>query len=224
MLGRSINVLFVILWCALGFGALRFAFGRFLARRGGPEIAALAVIAAFVAGAYWPFSERARHDRSLSAGAASGPAAVPQAPASAMRVASVPCAANGRPRDGGVGSFDVVRPAGEGAAALANGATVLARDGLTMLGWSAEVGATAPSSGACLVVDGRVLPGARVHYGGPRPDVAAAYRRDALLDTAFEIDIAAGSLARGTHELRVASHSANGEMRLVSGAHVVNVR
>jgi hypothetical protein len=217
--GLSINILFAILWFALGTFALRTLFGRYFGYRGA-NVAAIAIVAAFAVGAYWPFSERIGRPADVNLPVAAAPGAPP--PVVAMRDRSALCHAKNTAQPGGVGNLDVLRKLDGTETPIATGATISSSDGLAMLGWSADSSAQAPSLGVCLIVDGRVA-AARVRYGGPRADVAAAYHRDTLLNSAFEVDVAARTLPAGKHSLRIAALGQDGGLRFLTGERTVTV-
>jgi hypothetical protein len=221
-MGLSINVLFALLWCALGAFALRVVFGRFFAGRGRADVAAVAVVLAFAAGAFWPFSERLA--RVAPAPQPSEAPLAPAAPAAAqLRDRSNSCRTQAAAKPGGVGSFDVLEAAGT-KVPIATGASISTAQALRVLGWAADRAAQAPATGVCLLVDGTVVPGERVRYGGARPDVVAAYHRDALLNSAFELDVPPGLLRPGQHTLRIAARSIDGAFWMVPGERSVKVR
>ncbi|MBD5656444.1 MAG: hypothetical protein IAI50_14860 [Candidatus Eremiobacteraeota bacterium] len=220
-MGLSINVLFTLLWCALGVFALRFVFSRFPGRLRAAA-AAVAIVLAFGAGAYWPFSERIGQAAEVKLPVAAAPGQA--APSVGMRDLSAQCRGKQLQRSTGVGSLDVFRLRNGPGTPLTTGATLSTGDAVSVLGWSADRNSQSPAVGVCLIVDGRVDSAAHVRFGGPRPDVVAAYHRDTLLNSAFEIDLPARGLHAGNHTLRVAAISSDGQLGLVVGERAVTVR
>jgi hypothetical protein len=153
--------------------------------------------------------------------AASASAALP---ASAPRDVSARCRAVRVARSSEADAFiDPVISAEHPEIDVRDGGRMSAAEHYRVLGWGLAAHGGATFSAVCLVVDGNVDARAKAIYGLARPDVAAAYHRDADAPSGFEIDMPAHTLAPGAHRIEVAGIAGSGGAQLLPGARNVTV-
>jgi hypothetical protein len=126
-------------------------------------------------------------------------------------------------REGAPGNLDTIVP-DAGGATIANGGVISASAAYWVEGWAADAGPGRPAIAACLVVDGRLVSGARADYAVARPDVAAANHRSELVATGYEVEIAPRLLTPGSHRIRIAAKLPDGSFKTVPGFRDVTVR
>lgn len=221
-----VTALFLILWLAIGFFALRLVAKYYFHEPRRADAAAAAVVLAFAIGAIWPFS--ARFTGSEEPNTSPPDTAVITAPATAggsaiaMHV-TVPAACRSKSRSfvsSGAGSLDALAMGASGPEVIANGGEISRQGHYSVVGWAVDHTLGGPAKGVCLVVDGELDPHAASSYGGARPDVVAAYHNDRLLRSSFNIPIQPGLLSPGNHVIQVVAISADGSLAIIGGRSV----
>ena len=208
-----LETVLLVIWIALFFGA-----GSSIAKRAGlgrPAAAlfGVVVVVAFLVGSAWHPSTRVTGtpvaEAPAAVAAAVAPAAAPAAaPATPVGAApSVVCAAGAALRGKGIGHMDAVAVAGRGPVSAAGTISLMPRDVLEIVGWTASP--ERPARAVCVVVDGKVV-ATVAQYGGSRPDVATAYHNPRLEPTSFTLSVPAVSLGRGHHSVDIAALDASG--------------
>jgi hypothetical protein len=219
----GVSTMFFVLWVVLGFIVLTWLARLVFHERFRAELAAAAVVLAFAAGAIWPFSER----RAASTEVATAPAAAPPAAVHMVpgRDVSLGCRTATLRSPKGHGSVDVVGVRANGEVVpVAAGGSVAPADVLVVKGWVANRALSGPAAGVCLVVDGALIRQASSVYGATRPDVGAAFHRDALNDTGFVVSLPASQLTAGVHTISAAAVAADGSASLVDGGATISRR
>ena len=224
MLSLLVNLLFVALWCCLGFFAVRHLANRYFHEPRRADTAAFCVVLAFAIGALWPFSSRLGFSPATNTvvAAASNRANTAQLNPVARNVSAQCNSVTGLPLEAGFGSVDELETHSN--KAMPDGSRLAFGVPYMLRGWAADVSHESPALAVCLVVDGRVTRGAKSLYGAARPDVAAVSHIPALLPTGFRITIVPRLLVRGRHELEVATLSQHGIFMIIAGRWHVTVR
>jgi hypothetical protein len=81
---------------------------------------------------------------------------------------------------------------------------------LLFVGWAADPRRLSTAAGLMAIVDSKERVNATAGYGGDRPDVAKAFGRRAMLETAFSASLPTSSLSVGRHVLTLGIISADG--------------
>jgi hypothetical protein len=210
-------------WAALsvaaavaGYFALLHVGRRVFTGKFRAETAAAAIVVAFIIGSEWPYAQRDTAALPESPTVPANKNAAPGAPRDASRV----CGSARLVGGAGKGNLDGARtqhPAGTRTSTI----RLQSSDELVLNGWATESDSSRTAQSVCPVVDGTIVHGARVTYGSPRPDVAAALANPALTASGFEIDVPARQISPGRHRVQAAAVSADGSARLVAGTATV---
>jgi hypothetical protein len=199
---------------AIGFFVLRYLGQRFYfhePRRA--DVAALAVVLAFVLGAYWPLSVRFGSDN-VAAPPAAAPAPAP-APGRVQNVSSNCKATALQVQPPGYGHIDSLSTSPGVPTDIPGGASIRGASFYVARGWVVDAGRSVPAKAACLVVDGHVEPKALSYYGYDRPDVAAGLHTPGLARSGFEILFRRDALTDGKHHIQVAAEAVDGSVWVV---------
>jgi len=213
-----VTIFFGLSWIVIAFFALRFVGRRFFHEPRRAAAFAASVVVAFLVGMAWPFS-------GLRGG--SLPAAPTGAPARYLAAHDVTAPCESAHFSGAVkalGNIDAFGALQDGKPVPAPSGFVAGR-GVTLWlnGWAADVPGKVPAQAACIVIDGKLQPGASAQYGNPRPDVATAYKVDALTSTGFTVTIPVSALHRGLHHVTVAVVLPSGETDALPSSWTVSV-
>lgn len=230
------SLLVAALWVAIGFLVLRYAGARFVfhePRRA--DIAALAVVVAFVLGAYWPLTNHAAsgglsESPAPAAPAAAPPPVVPAPAAQGASAASPALAAPARVADvsnrcktaalhsqaPANGFFDSLSDPQSPPQDIPRRADVGA-EVYVVRGWATNRQGTGPAKSACLVIDGHIEPRALSFLGFPRADVAAALHLPGLANSGYAIVLGPSAVSRTGHRIQVAAEASDGSFSLLHG-------
>ncbi len=220
---RILDVAFVLVWAVLGGVLIRSLMRVWTADRTIASSTAVAVVAAFLAGAMVPFAR--------GHGAPAAEAVAPAQPAAAVAVA--PAA------DGAQGTATTCAPRDHVAGTARGHVDALATDGgpetqapasfsapstaaIALRGWVAT--ANGAAHGACLVVDGAVRSSIAVRFGVSRPDVAGAYNDPALAPSGFAVVIPPGTLSPGDHHVSVGALERGGAVGVPPSTVLLTIR
>jgi hypothetical protein len=216
-----LSLLVAATWIAIGFFVLRYAGQRFVfhePRRA--DIAAAAVVLAFVIGAYWPLSDRlgAGPDALPAAGPGSSSVAAPALAPAALHDVSSECTNKKLARTSEYGVFDSLSGSEKWPKDIPRRADVRGTAFYVARGWAAVLeGRVTPAKAVCLVVDGNIESRATTFYGAARPDVAAAFSVPALNPTGFTIFVPPALLS-GHHHVQAAVEKPDGTFSVLNHA------
>jgi hypothetical protein len=79
---------------------------------------------------------------------------------------------------------------------------------VTFVGWAVDGSTISLASGVEIVIDGKAY---RAHYGDSRPDVAQVLKNGSLNNSGYSLELPAGSLAPGRHEVETRIVTADGK-------------
>jgi hypothetical protein len=221
----TLGVLFSFVWIIVGFAAIRLAGQRFFHEKHRADIAAFAVVIAFVAGALWhPFhsvNASAGNIGSTNAAWTSSVATTCYRPTGTKPHEKVLHAMLAASRDYN-GNLDVLaaEPGGEQTSAFRAGCNIYAA------GWVADMTKKSPAPGVVLVADARELIDVSAMYRQPRPDVVKAFGATTLLDTGFSgAMIPTTGLSAGPHTIQLGALSSDRKSYyLVGSATTITLR
>jgi len=132
-------------------------------------------------------------------------------------------AAKGTATPGGVGDVNPLVAADAPAVNIADGGRMDGRSKHIWRGWALAPGPQSVLTALCLSVDDKIQLGAKVVYGAPRSDVAAAYHRGDLTACGFQVDIAPHAIPKGRHRLVLIGITPGGALAELPGARTVTV-
>lgn len=212
-----VKIFFLLCWVVAAFFALRFVGQRFFHEPRRAAVFAASVAVAFLAGMAWPFS-------SFLSDSSPSPAVGQTRYLGAHDVTALCEGAQFSGATKELGNVDGMGEFEDGeAVSKPSGFVIGRRTRLWLRGWAADVPGKVPAQAVCMVIDGKLRPGAYAEYGSGRPDVATAYKADGLTSTGFAVTIPVSELGRGVHRVTVAVVLHSGETEALPSSWTVSV-
>lgn len=210
-----IYTLLSLVWIVVGFFAIRLAAQRFFHEKQRADIAAIAIVGAFVVGALWrPFpSDNANAGAAASAASVVG--AVCYRPSAINAQQQVPLRRDTDANYSGALDALAVEPEGPMTSNFRAACNIFGN------GWVANLRAKTPANGVVFVLDSHRVIDVTPTYRKPRPDVAKAFRSPGMLKTGFSgAVIPTTGLAAGPHTVQLGALSRDGKSYYLIGVPV----
>jgi hypothetical protein len=199
---QTLDFFFTVIWIIVIFAVIRFLGVRFFnsPEKYRADVAALAVVVAFLMGLFWPFSNRAASEQAPVAGsvpATAMPAAICHTPGPnrSKFIRGIRRAQGGHYS----GAIDALLPDPNSSAStqFQTGCNIYAN------GWIADMDAKTPVPGIGFLIDSTKVVNSSVSYGHGRPDVAKAYNAPGLVLCGYEhAEIPTVGLRAGPHTIQ----------------------
>jgi hypothetical protein len=207
---NALDILFTIIWIVVVFVIVRFLGERYFnsPEKYRADVAAAAIVIAFVIGLLWPF---ANHAVSTAPPATQTAVVTPPPICHTPRPHYATVLHGTRRAQGGDygGSIDSLLPDPTFPTSQTQfriGCTIYAN------GWVANVGAKTPVPGIGFLIDSKRLINVSPSYGNSRPDVARALGASSVVFSGFsQAEIPTTGLRPGTHTIQIVALSKDGK-------------
>ena len=209
---HALDISFTIIWVVVIFSIVRFLGQRFFnsPEKYRADVAAIAIVIAFLIGLFWPFSNRGTPEQAPAT--ASAPAtAVPEAVCHSPGPGQSTVIRGIRPAQGGrySGAVDALLPDPNFPATSTQfqaGCNIYAN------GWVADMETKTPVPGIGFVIDSKRVVNVSAAYGQRRPDVAHALNAPSLIRCGYwHAEIPTAGLRPGPHTIQVVALSKDGK-------------
>jgi len=209
---RALDTFFTVIWIVVIFSIMRFLGQRFFnsPEKYRADVAATAIVIAFLMGLFWPFSSRATSEQPPATASATA-TAVPVAICHSPEPNQSTIIRGIRPAQGGLysGAIDALLPDPNfptTSTQFQTGCDIYAN------GWVADMESKAPVAGIGFVIDSKRVVNASASYGMRRPDVAHALNAPGLIRCGYwHAEIPTAGLRPGPHTIQVVALSKDGK-------------